>query len=572
MMTIKNTLLSRLFFGGMLLVFGLSAAINDPWVGSYGFQKRILITNLSPADPATPLNDFPVLITFSNATWLDNVLSDGGDITFAGVNGSQLFHEIEQFDHASKTLVAWVCLPTFTNNTQIYMYWKNAGTPTFSGSNTLERADTTHTSLVTPSISQRTWDTNFVMVWHLANQTGSPLDSSRYANHATSVGGNAYRGSNGIGNSSGYFSICTNSWAYGVNIGIRCTTVGNPVSPSMGAWLSNVGLYTMSVWFKHMTYISNSTYLGLDTPSSWVNAAVFMMGQKAASSLGSTDGKCVLTFKTNNLPDAYILGRGANNITLGGLTNQANQFNNLQGYYSNWNYYAVSGYSNAGVTKVFFTFNDLSSNVYNLTSFTPNQSQWVSLFGGEPSGTNTRSSPWGYGDEFRYSAAFRTSNWQITEYSNTISTTNMPLYNGLVSSQVENVQTWLSNLLSVNPSLTNHLAAAPAATPASNTNASARLDPLAFFPSQSAALQLAIPQATNSTVRVVISVSPLAGGRRVTVFDGMVSSSNPFVQIPSETLRGIMTPGTWVIEYQFPKSGLDRTKTTVTRRLLFYAQ
>ena len=106
----------------------------------------------------------------------------------------------------------------------------------------------------------------------------------------------------------------------------------------------------------------------------------------------------------------------------------------------------------------------------------------------------------------------------------------------------------------------------------SNGSASSRLDTVAFFPSQSPFLSLSIPQASNWAVRVVITATPLAGGRRVSLFDGMATPSFPFVQIPSETLRRSMANGTWILECQFPQAGLEKTKILVVRRMLFYAQ
>jgi hypothetical protein len=174
----------------LLSIAALQAALSDPWIDR-GYLYRIAITNLFPASPTPILNDFPVLIAITNASWLKASDSSGGDITFAGVDGQQLFHEIEFYDWSGgfANLQAWVCLPTFSNNTTIYMYWKNPGPSlVFSGSNTTYALATTLPSLTNADIFTNTWDSNFLTVMHFGETTALPRprrDSSRYKTTAT---------------------------------------------------------------------------------------------------------------------------------------------------------------------------------------------------------------------------------------------------------------------------------------------------------------------------------------------------------------------------------------------------
>jgi hypothetical protein len=529
-----------------------------------------------------------------------------------------------------------------------------------------------------------------------------------------------------------------------VNPGLRCTSLG--VTAAMKTLLSNANEHTLSVWFKHMTYPSNATYVGLDRPTgipgtNITNQFVMLAALKSGSSAGSTDGRPSLLYRTNGQIEAYIRTRGGVSSLVGLLTNQADRFNTLAAPYSNWNYHALYGNNSNGATpnRVYLTVNDQTHMVHSspTTTFQANNPTGLFLFGGETGGNGApyfanRASPWGWGDEFRYSIVSRSSNWLMTEFSNTISTTNMGLFNGAVASQIgfvsnaigvaftnltplmaqgqafrgyhfsplgiqstrliisnssgeaynqaaslDSLTAWSatpiiptgvytayvitsnSNGLGTNAAPFNFTLviastltvksvsstgapwvggriAGPSPTlniidglktndangevvfpnqnssatialtnftpvawggaflvtnfvmpesnliltwvfdsttpPATATNASMRLDSVAFAPSQAAFLRLSIPQASNATVRVVVSATPLAGGRRVSVFDGSASPANPNIQIPAETLRAFMHPGTWILEFQFPRTGTDRSKVITTRRLLFYFQ
>ncbi|MBN8218265.1 MAG: DUF2341 domain-containing protein [Spirochaetes bacterium] len=704
------------------------AAESDPWIDT-GYQKRLLITNLSPADPASPLRDFPVLISLTNAAWLDNLMADGGDITFAGVGGKQLFHEVEQFDHASKSLVAWVCVPSFTNKTAIYMYWRNSGaTKAFSASNTALSLALAPATLATPAIASNVWDANFIAVYHLANTTGRPRDSTRYTNDSDQIGVHLSSNAAGIGGSRGYFSTCAPSSA--VN-GIRIRTVN--LNASVRSMITNSNSLTMSLWFKHMTWPSNASYMGTNVvyggPVSNTNMEAVLAAFQQASSAGSTDGKGVLSYTPANQLQSYFITRGSTG-NVGRLTNLNNVFNSHPEPYSNWSYYSLSGGGDAG--KLFLQYNDVTTNFFTGTFPPTNAIADLYIFGGLTGGAGpftARNSPWGWGDEFRYSLITRPSNWIVTEYSNTLLATNMGRDNGaappsmafLTYTAITNVGSlvaqgapfrgyvspagmasarlmitnaslaqvynqpvtptsawdwsaspslptgtytavlsctnadgaptnsaqlaftvviastltvrsadstgvpwpsgrvvgpspssnpadgtrtnnangeaiWLgqyssaaialtnftpvawggaflvTNFVMPETSLTIHWIFDAAAILSNASNAFSRLDPVAFAPSQAPFLRLSIPAASNAAIRVVIAATPLAGGRRVTLFDGSASPADPSIRIPSETLKKYLSAGTWLLEYTYPKLGSDRSKLDQTRRLLFYLQ
>lgn len=105
-----------------------------------------------------------------------------------------------------------------------------------------------------------------------------------------------------------------------------------------------------------------------------------------------------------------------------------------------------------------------------------------------------------------------------------------------------------------------------------NSNASGKLDTVYFIASQSPTLKLSITQASKATQRVVIEACPLYGGRRVGIFDGIVTSSDPVARIEGSDLRRLIKPGIWVLEFRSPPTGQDASQAPVNRRLLFYAQ
>ena len=81
------------------------------------------------------LTDFPLLITLTDVDLKDAAhaghvgQADGGDLLFTSADGTtQLDHEIESYDPATGTLVAWVKVPTLSpaTDTVLYLYYGNA--------------------------------------------------------------------------------------------------------------------------------------------------------------------------------------------------------------------------------------------------------------------------------------------------------------------------------------------------------------------------------------------------------------------------------------------------------------
>jgi len=145
---------------------------------TFAYRKAITINGGAGGLSGGPHLAFPLLVSLPNdASLLLRVASGGKDILFRGEDAATcggpltcvLPHEIERYDTATGTLVAWVRVPSVDVGTVIYMYYGNA-----------QVAGPTDTPA-------SVWSAGYVGVWHL-KETGSGAlrefrDSSPFANH-----------------------------------------------------------------------------------------------------------------------------------------------------------------------------------------------------------------------------------------------------------------------------------------------------------------------------------------------------------------------------------------------------
>ena len=145
-----------------------TAPMPPPWWNPFwGYRKSIAVDHTKIAGD---LSNFPVLIDVTDADIASEARSDGADIVFADVVGNKLDFELELYD--SGHLVAWVRLPVLssTSDTVFYMYYGNP-----SASNQQNPAGV--------------WDSNFRMVQHLEESSGTCYDSTGNHNDGTPYGG-----------------------------------------------------------------------------------------------------------------------------------------------------------------------------------------------------------------------------------------------------------------------------------------------------------------------------------------------------------------------------------------------
>ena len=135
------------------------------WDSAWLYRRAILLDH---TDVAEDLTNFPVLIAIDDGSLLSNIQDDADDIAFTGYDGTPLYHEVESYNPSTGELIAWVSVPflSSTEDTQLYMYYGN------SGATNQENG---------PGI----WDSNYVMVQHLDETSGTHLDSTGNGNDGT---------------------------------------------------------------------------------------------------------------------------------------------------------------------------------------------------------------------------------------------------------------------------------------------------------------------------------------------------------------------------------------------------
>jgi len=139
------------------------------WNTNWGYRKLITI-NSSQVNQT--LSNFPILVNRTTDSSLASYAQDDGDdITFIlhSDNSTKLNHEIENY--SSGTLWAWVNITSLSSSvdTKIWMYYGN------STCNSQENIS-------------GTWDSNFGMVQHLNESSGTLFDSTTNDNDGTNSG------------------------------------------------------------------------------------------------------------------------------------------------------------------------------------------------------------------------------------------------------------------------------------------------------------------------------------------------------------------------------------------------
>ena len=139
------------------------------WDSGWGY--RTLITINSSQVPAN-LNNFPILVNITDTDLRDDAQNDGDDIAFVlySDNSTQLNHETELFNGTTGELFAWVNITSLSStvDTKIWMYYNNSGASSQENINDV-------------------WDSNYVMVQHLNETSGTYYDSTKYGSNATPV-------------------------------------------------------------------------------------------------------------------------------------------------------------------------------------------------------------------------------------------------------------------------------------------------------------------------------------------------------------------------------------------------
>ncbi|MHC4499571.1 MAG: DUF2341 domain-containing protein, partial [Planctomycetota bacterium] len=157
----------------LLLCVFLEQNVNAAWYNSnWLYRQKITI---SPTVADADLTNFPYLVKITDLAnpVFANAQTDGDDILFTSSDETtKLNHEIEKYDSTNTELWAWVMVPAISStvNTEIYLYYGNGTAPNQENVSGV-------------------WDSNYVMVQHLQETSGTHFDSTLNNNDGTPANG-----------------------------------------------------------------------------------------------------------------------------------------------------------------------------------------------------------------------------------------------------------------------------------------------------------------------------------------------------------------------------------------------
>ena len=189
------------------------------------FRCKMPIT-VTAGKVSSTLANFPVLVRLSAERQPGFVPADCGEggvnLRFALDDGTLLAHEIDTWNPDGESCV-WVNIPSLTAETEFYAYWK------------------TGADVILPEIEHGDVWPNFIAVWHLSEESGEVLDSSK----------NGYDVTNGSTVASSDLAIVGRSrnvqggaFKTGV-LTLSDTDEAHPIRP-----LSHVAKFTISGWMR----------------------------------------------------------------------------------------------------------------------------------------------------------------------------------------------------------------------------------------------------------------------------------------------------------------------------------
>jgi hypothetical protein len=139
------------------------------WDVAWKYRRTITIDHTKVSEELT---DFPVLIEITDSSLAEKAQPDGDDFVFTNANNVKLDHQIEYYNSATGHLIAWVKVPylSSTTDTIIYMYYGNP--------NCASQQNPTGV-----------WDSSYMFVLHLNEETGTHYDSTLYGNNGIPLNG-----------------------------------------------------------------------------------------------------------------------------------------------------------------------------------------------------------------------------------------------------------------------------------------------------------------------------------------------------------------------------------------------
>lgn len=192
---------------------------------------------------SSDLTNFPFLIDLTDTDLASKAQVSGYDLVFTDSSGTgKLNHEIESYTPATGHLVAWVQIPSLSSvtDTPLYVYYGNPSASDQQNKNAV-------------------WDSDYKMVAHLSETSGTQHDSTSNGYSSVPNGGvsegvvGKISGADSFTSSSQYLAIGNigvsgdwtfSFWAYSRDVGcIACYPIGLGTSPNQATGIGVGGTY-----------------------------------------------------------------------------------------------------------------------------------------------------------------------------------------------------------------------------------------------------------------------------------------------------------------------------------------
>jgi hypothetical protein len=241
-----------------------------PYVGNWwnnSFLYRIKIT-FNNNEIGENLTDFPMPIIFTNSqsSFWNHVQTGGNDTRFIDAdNTTELYYELEKFDHTTDNMVAWVKVPQVDANSTndfVWIYYGNS-TVDFDG-------------YKSPA---NVWDASYTAVYHSNGATNSTLVDSKNAyngtqhNSPTATAGKIDGAMNYVASSQQYYSTTilsgkTFTWEVWVNVS-AFTTYHSMITVDNNYMLFDLYSNALSMWSTDGMSGGNGGIGGLSTNTAY---------------------------------------------------------------------------------------------------------------------------------------------------------------------------------------------------------------------------------------------------------------------------------------------------------------
>ena len=280
---------------------------NSGWYSGGWTSRKAIVINSGQVNGT--LTNFPMLYSVTDPSLVGTTQPIGNDILFTASDGTtKLNHEIESYNSATGTLVAWVQVPALQSGTVIDMYWGNPAA-----------ANQENAAAV--------WDSNYLEVFHLPN--GTTLSANDSTSHGDNGNASAVAAANGQIGGGGSMNGSAS----------KVDFAGNTLSGgfTMEAWV-NAGNFNA---FPYAAVIGSSVAgldfgLGYHTGNIIVNKPGYASDNASTGAIGTGGWHHIAATQDGSGNYAYFIdGASAGSFT-GGLRPAAGSNTNSIGYRSGY--------------------------------------------------------------------------------------------------------------------------------------------------------------------------------------------------------------------------------------------